>query len=475
MFTTTSPITTRDTGLDATSIQAFADSLQGQVIRPHDPDYDAARRVWNGMIDKYPALIARCAAVSDVVASVHFARSHNLLVAVRGGGHNVAGHATCDGGLVIDLSPMKAVWVDAAARMARAQGGATLADVDRATQAYGLATPLGVVSETGIAGLTLGGGLGWLRNKYGLSCDNVIGADVVTADGRLVRANATENSDLFWAMRGGGGNFGIVTAFEYRLYPVGPEVMFTFVFHHGARMAEGLRFYREYTASAPDEVSSLAFCGQIPANPHFPTASHGLPFIAFGAMYAGLVAEGERYLQPLRDFGQPLLDFSGPTPYLQAQTIFDADYPAGMRYYWKSLNLTSLPDEAIDTIVAHALQQPSPLSTVDLWHIGGQMRRVGPDENAFHGRQAAFVLNPEANWTDGHADAANIGWVRTLIAAMEPFSDGSRYLNFPGLQEEGDKMMRDAYAAQYERLAQVKAKYDPTNLFRLNQNIKPQA
>ncbi len=467
-------IDTPSTALDQATVHSFADGLQGAVTCPGDATYDTARRVWNGMIDRYPAIIAHCAGVADVVACVNFARDNNLALAVGGGGHNVAGHATCDGGLVIDLSPMKAVWVDPEARVARAQGGATLGDVDRATQAYGLAVPLGVVSATGIAGLTLGGGLGWLKNTYGLSCDNVISAEVVTADGRVLTASASENSDLLWAIRGGGGNFGIVTTFEYRLHPVGPEVMFTFVFHDGERMAEALRFYRDFVATAPDEVNSLVFCGQIPASEHFAAEIHGRPFIVLGALYVGPVADGERVVQPLRDFGAPLLDFSGPTQYVDAQTIFDADYPAGMRYYWKSLNLTTLSDEVIDVIADHARRQPSPLSTVDLWHIGGQMRRVGQDESAFNGRQAAFVVNPEANWTDSADDAANIAWVRDLIAALQPFSDGSRYLNFPGFQEEGDSMMRDAFGAQYARLAQVKARYDPTNLFRLNQNIKPQ-
>ncbi|MFN8499115.1 MAG: FAD-binding oxidoreductase [Anaerolineae bacterium] len=474
MSNNTPDTTAMSIALDEATIGAFADSLQGGVTCPGDPTYDSARRVWNGMIDKRPAIIAHCAGVADVVACVNFARENNLALAVRGGGHNVAGHATCDGGLVVDLSPMKAITVDPAARVAHAQGGATLGDLDRATQAHGLATPLGVVSATGIAGLTLGGGLGWLKNTYGLSCDNLISAEVVTADGRVLTASASENSDLFWAIRGGGGNFGIVTTFEYRLHPVGPEVMFTFVFHDGERMAEALRFYRDYVATAPDEVNSLAFCGQIPASEHFPAEIHGRPFIVLGAMYAGPVADGERVLQPLRDFGTPLLDFSGPTQYVAAQSIFDADYPAGMRYYWKSLNLTSLSDEAIDVIATHARRQPSPLSTVDLWHVGGQMRRVGADESAFNGRQAAFVVNLEANWTDSADDAANIAWARDLIAALQPFSDGSRYLNFPGFQEEGDTMMREAFGPQYTRLAQIKAKYDPTNLFRLNQNIKPE-
>jgi hypothetical protein len=457
-------------------VRKFDANMRGDLIHPGDSGYDEARAVWNGMIDRYPALIARPVSVEDVVTAVNFARDNNIVLAVRGGGHNVAGHGTVDGGLVIDLSLMKDVLVDPEARTARAGGGATIGDLDRATQQYGLATPMGVVSATGIAGLTLGGGLGWLRNKYGLSADNLISAQVVTADGRIVTASQRENEDLFWGLRGGGGNFGIVTEFEYRLYPVGPEVAFTFVLHDGQgdRLKEAIRFYRDYAATAPDEVSSLAASGIVPLHPEaFPESIHGRPFVLFGAMYAGPPAQGERVMQPLRDFGQPLIDFSGIMPYLEAQQIFDADYPDGMRYYWKSLNLTRLDDEVIDRFVEHARLQPSVFSTTDLWHIGGMMARVNPEESAFNGRQAAFVLNPEANWEDPAGDEANITWVREFIQAMQEFSDGGRYLNFAGFQEEGDDMMRKAFGPQYARLAALKKKYDPTNLFSLNQNIKP--
>ncbi len=457
-------------------VQELEDNLRGDLIRPGDPDYDEARAVWNGMIDRYPALIARPVTVEDVVAAVNFARGNNILLAVRGGGHNVAGHATVDGGLVIDLSLMKDVLVDPEARTARAGGGATIGDLDRATQQYGLATPMGVVTATGIAGLTLGGGFGWLRNKYGLSADNLISAQVVTADGRIITASQEENDDLLWGLRGGGGNFGIVTEFEYRLYPVGPDVAFTFVLHdsEGDNMKKAIQFYRDYATTVPDEVSSLIASGIVPPHPEvFPEHIHGRPFILFGAMYAGPAEEGERIIRPLRDFGQPLIDFSGVMPYLEAQQVFDADYPDGMRYYWKSLNLTHLEDEVIDRFVKHARLQPSVFSTVDLWHISGVVTRVNPEESAFNGRQAAFLLNPEANWEDSADDEANITWVREFIKDMREFSDGSRYLNFPGFQEEGDEMMRKAFGPQYARLTALKKKYDPTNLFSLNQNIKP--
>jgi FAD/FMN-containing dehydrogenase len=457
------------------ALEALRAIFRGELIQPGDAGYGEARHVWNGMIDRRPALIARCADENDVIAAVSFARDNDLRIAVRGGGHNVAGHATVDDGIVIDLSPMKAVQVDAAAHVARVQGGATLADVDHATQEYGLVVPAGVVSETGIAGLTLGGGMGYLRGKYGLTADNLIAADVVTADGRLIHANEIDHPDLLWALRGGGGNFGIVTAFEFRLYPLGPEVAFTFVFHHGARTREGLQFFREYAATMPDEVSPLAFCGIVPATEHFPESIHGTPFIAFAAMYAGAPDEGERVLQPLRAWSEPLIDMSGRMPYVTAQKAFDEDYPRGLRYYWKSLNLSTLNDDVIDRIVDHAARQPSPYSTIDIWPIGGAVSRVAAETSAFYGRQAAFLINPEANWEDPADDAANIAWARATIDSLQPWSDGSRYLNFPGFQEEGDAMMCAAFGPNYARLVQVKNRYDPHNLFRLNQNIKPTA
>jgi hypothetical protein len=465
-------------GPSQAQIEAFAASLHGELIRPDDPQYDEARAVWNGMINRHPALIARCANVDDVVSSVLFARRHNLMVAVRGGGHNVAGHGTCYGGLVIDLSPMKEVVVDPQARIARAEGGATIDDLDRATQQYGLATPMGVVSKTGIAGLTLGGGYGWLRNKYGLSCDNLIGAEVVTAEGNIVRASETENFDLLWGLRGGGGNFGIVTGFEYRLHPVGPEVAFTFVFHdgEGERMKQAIQLYRDYSAAAPDEISTLMACGIIPPGPDlFPIQIHNKPFVLFGALYAGEPEVGQQLMQPLRDFGEPLFDVSNVMPYVEAQKVFDNDYPNGNRYYWKSLNLSRLDDAVIDRIVKHARLQPSVFSTTDIWHVGGTVARGSAGQSAFHGRQAAFLLSPEANWERPEEDETNITWLRNFIADMQEFSDGSRYLNFPGFQEEGDEMMRQAFGPKYARLVALKNKYDPTNFFSLNQNIKPQA
>lgn len=451
--------------------------FSGQIILPVDEGYEESRKVWNGMIDRYPALIVRPANKADVIEAVNFARTNKLQIAVRGGGHNVAGHGTCDGGIVIDLSMMRKIEVNPVLRTARAEGGVTWGELDAATQAHGLASPGGVFSETGIAGLTLGGGFGWLRNKYGLSCDNLLSAEVVTADGRLIRVSKDRHRDLLWGLRGGGGNFGIVTSFEYQLHPVGPEVMFAFTFYDAEdeeTMKQALRFYRDFCEVAPDEVSTIAALGRIPAEPElFPEAIHGRYFVLLAGLYAGDPQEGQRAMQPLMDFGVPLVNASGVKPYTEAQQTFDADYPNGHRYYWKSLNLMRLNEDVIDRIVKHARQQVSWHSTTDLWHIGGAVARGSAEHSAFNGRHAAFLLNPEANWEHAEDDEVNINWAREFIEDMQEFSDGSRYLNFAGLQEEGDEMMRKAFGPQYTRLMELKAKYDPNNLFSLNQNIKP--
>jgi FAD/FMN-containing dehydrogenase len=462
-----------DSVLDDPTIEAFKSSLRGELLKPGDIGYEEARRIWNGMIDKRPALIARCVGVADVIASVNFAREHELLMAVRGGGHNVAGTAAADGGLVIDLSPMKGIRVDLSAQTVRAEGGVTLGELDHETQAYGLATPLGVVSETGIAGLTLNGGLGWLRRKYGLSSDNLVSADVVTADGRFLTASETENPDLFWGIRGGGGNFGIVTSFEYRLYPVGPEVMVCFVLYPGERAKEVLGFCNEYVAQAPEEVSPLAFLGRVPEMELFPEEWHGKPYAAILTLYAGELEEGARVLQPLRDLGDPIADLSSPMPYVEAQKILDEDYPNGWRYYWKSQNVNTLGDEVIERLMAHAEDAPSDHSTIDVWYQGGAMGRVGAEETAFGDRSVPYLLGIEANWEEPQDDETNVAWARNCVADMRRFSDGGNYLNFPGFLEEGQDLIRDAYGENYERLVALKNEYDPTNLFRMNQNIKP--
>jgi FAD/FMN-containing dehydrogenase len=460
--------------LDRPTVEMFASSLRGKLIRAGDPDYDSARAVWNGMIDRRPALIARCAGTDDVVRVVKFARTHDLLVAVRGGGHNVAGNAVCDGGLVIDLSPMKEIQIDPARRTVRAQAGLTWGELDRATQECGLATSGGLVSDTGIAGLTLCGGVGWLRNKHGLSCDNLIGVEMVTADGQVRTANANEHLDLFWAVRGGGGNFGVVTWFEYRLHPVGPEVALCFVFYPIAEAWEALRFFDRYAAVAPDEVSLISAIATVPHTEAFPVAIQGERFVLFGGCYIGPVDEGLRVLQPLRAWSTPLIDFSGVTKYVDAQTLWDADYPAGKRrYYWKSIYVNDLRDGVIDSVLSAAAECPSHHSNIDILHMGGAVGRIGATESAFGRRDLPYLIGIEANWDAPDEDAPNIAWARALWADLHRFSSGAVYLNFPGFGEEGDALVRASYGGNYERLAMLKRTYDPANLFRMNQNILP--
>jgi FAD/FMN-containing dehydrogenase len=464
----------RPTALDEESVRALGERLRGQLIRPGDGEYEQARLVWNGMIDRRPALIARCAGTEDVVEAVNFAREHGLLVAVRGGGHNVAGHATSDGGIVIDLSPMRKVEVDAERRIVRAGGGALWADVDAATQVYGLAAPGGLVSDTGIAGLTLGGGLGWLRRKHGLSCDNLIGAEVVTAGGRVVYASESENFDLLWGLRGGGGNFGVVTRFEFMLHPAGPEVMAAIVFYPVESARQALRGFRDYTATAPDEVGAVTFFGTIPAAEAYPAELHGRRYLAVGAPYIGPIEEAERALQPLRELAEPMLDLSGPVPFVDLQKMFDEDYPAHtMRYYWKSAFLPGLDDAAIDELIELNERRPSAHSTLDLWHLGGAIARSGPDDSAFTTRHYLYMVAPESNWEHPEEDEENIAWTREVVKQMEREAQGKRYYNFPGLNEEDDSDIQATFDEVYERLVALKNKYDPANLFRLNQNIKP--
>ena len=462
-----------DTVLEERIVEEFGVKLRGELLRSGDTGYDEARRVWNGMIDKHPALVVRCMSAADVINAVNFARDNHLLLAVRSGGHNVVGTATVDGGLLIDLSSMKGIHIDPERRTARAEGGVTIGELDRKTQAFGLATPLGVVSETGIAGLTLGGGLGWLMRKYGLSCDNLVSVEVVTSDGRFLTASEEENPELFWGIRGGGGNFGVVTCFEYRLHPVGPEVMFGFVFYPGDRAKEVLRFLNEYMAQVRDEVSPVGVLGWVPHDQTFPEKCHGEHYVALLAMHAGDVEEGKRVLQPLREFREPIVDFSGSIPYVEAQKLLDEFYPEGGRYYWKSTNVDRLDDEAIECLIAHAETAPSQHSTIHIWYQGGAVGRIKTSETAFGDRSAPMLLSIEANWEDPQDDEANVAWVQGCVFDMRRFSDGGTYLNIAGFLEEGDKLIRDAYGENYERLVALKNEYDPTNLFRLNQNIKP--
>jgi FAD/FMN-containing dehydrogenase len=464
-------ISTMGTVLDEAPIQEFKTSLRGELIRPGDKDYDNARKIWNGMIDKHPALIARCTGVADVISTVNFARTNKLLVAVRGGGHNVAGNAVCDGGIVIDLSRMKGMRVDPASRTARAQAGLTWGEFDHETQAFGLATTGGLISTTGIAGFTLGGGIGWLMRKHGLTCDNLLSADMVTADGKFLTANKNENADLFWGIRGGGGNFGIATSFEYRLHPVG-KVIGGLVLHPAEKAKEVLQFYREYLTKVPDELTSMAAFLTAPPAPFIPENLHGAPVIGIVVCYSGSIEEGEKVVKPLKEFGPPLVDLLGPMPYAALQGMLDAGYPPGLQNYWKAAYLKSISDSAIDTIVDHAARMKSPLSGVHIQHMPGVVNRASADETSFGNRDAAFVLNILGIWSDPKESEVHTRWARELFASMEPFTTGGVYVNFLG--NEGEKRVMAAYGpSKYERLVALKNKYDPTNFFSLNQNIKP--
>ena len=438
-------------------IQNFQAGLRGELLRPTDNGYDDARTIWNAMIDKHPGLIVRCTGVADVVSAVRFARENELLVSVRGGGHNVGGSALCDGGLVIDLSRMKGIHINPVSHIARAQPGLTLGDLDHETQAFGFSVPAGIVSTTGIAGLTVGGGFGWLNRKYGLTCDNLLSADVVTADGQMVTTSEKENPDLFWGIRGGGSNFGIVASFEYQMHPVGPTVLAGVVVHPMARATQLLRFYRDFVADIPDDLTVIPALRIAPPAPFLPEDVHGKPIVAFFVCYSGPVDEGERVLRPFREFGQPLADVVVPKPFNMHQSMLDAVQPPGRNYYWKSDYLTELSDGAIDTIVP-------------LFQLGGASGRVAEDATAYSHRDAAYALNCNASWIEGDSDP-HVQWARDFSTAVQPFASGV-YVNFMG--DEGDERARAAYgSAKYERLVALKNKYDPTNFFRVNQNIKP--
>jgi FAD/FMN-containing dehydrogenase len=461
--------------LEESTIESLRSSLRGELILLGDAVYDEARRVWNGMIDKRPALIVRCAGTEDVIASVNFARDNALLLAVRGGGHNVAGYAVCDGGLVIDLSQMRAVQVDPEARRARAQGGALWGELDRAAQPYALATPGGEVSVTGIAGLTLGGGVGYLRRKYGLSCDNVTSMEVVTADGQLRRASPAEHPDLYWALRGGGGNFGAVTSFEFRLHPVGPTVATLSAMYPLRETRRLLSAWQGFAATAPDEATTAFAIWEVPSHPDIPTDLYGTPVCMFDGMYAGALDAGEALFRPLRELGAPVLDMSARAPYVEVQSSFDDFMPDGDLYYWKSLYLDELSDEAIEAIVSWGERRPNSRILVILRHLGGAINRVDQQATAYGNRSAEYMLSIDGAWTDPQETEANIAWIRAFWDDMQRFSNGGVYLNFPGFGEGETLLWRASYGTNYDRLAAVKAKYDPNNLFRVNQNIKPES
>jgi hypothetical protein len=459
------------TTIDDASLSDLRISFRGPLIRPADAEYDERRRVWNGSIDRHPALIARCTGVADVMAAVRFARKHELLTAVRVGGHSFPGHSTCDGGIVIDLGLMKGTRIDPEGRIARAQAGLLLGELDHETQPFGLAVPAGIVTHTGIAGLTLGGGTGWIQRKYGLTIDNLLSVDLVTADGQFVQASERENADLFWGVRGGGGNFGIVTEFTYRLSPLGPQVLAGPLFWPMEQAPDVLRFYRDWIAGCSDDLMTVVVQRKAPAVPGMPPEKVGEPVIGVVACWAGPIEQGEQALKPLKAFGAPVLDLCRPKPFVVHQASFDPSFPHGQWYYVRSCDVAGLNDAIIDTMSDYGQRIESPITSVAAWQMGGAVARIGEGETAFNGRDADFTFNINGNTKSAEGFEAERQWARDYWSALAPFHT-SVYVNF--LMAEGEARIRQAYGEdKYKRLKALKTKYDPTNLFRLNQNIAP--
>jgi FAD/FMN-containing dehydrogenase len=454
---------------------AEIDWFRGRLISSDHADYDIARAVWNGAIDRRPRLIARCIGTADVVGAVRFAREHDLEISIRAGGHNVAGTAVCDDGIVIDLSAMRAVRVDPANRRAWVQGGALWGDVDRETQTHGLATTGGIVSHTGVAGLTLGGGIGWLMRKHGLTVDNLLAVDVVTADGELLRASEDEHPDLFWALRGGGGNFGVATSFEFRLHSVGPTVLAGPILWDASDAGEVLRIYRDFVRDAPDELGTIVKFTTAPPLPVIPEDLHWRPVVMVGTCYAGPIEDGERALSALRASPTPLLDLVGPKPYVELQSALDSTVLHGWHYYWKATHLPELSDDLIDVIVGHAFSFSSPRSYTAMFHLKGAVSRMAAGRTAFANRHASHAIIHHAAWRPGEEFGdRETAWTREFFAALGPFRAGV-YVNFLGGDEDPDRV-REAYGDSiYDRLADVKTTYDPNNVFHHNQNIRPRS
>ena len=452
-------------------IDALGAAIRGRLLTPVSPGYDEARTIWNAMIDRRPALIVQCQTAADVQKAVRFAARHRLLTCVRGGGHNIAGNAVCDDALMIDLSRMTTVEVDPTAKRARVSPGATLGMFDAEAQKHGLATPLGINSTTGVAGLTLGGGFGWLTRKYGLTVDNLLSVDVVTADGELRRASDRENADLFWAIRGGGGNFGVVTSFEFRLHPVGPEVLAGLVVHPFDDTRALVGYYRSFVATAPEELTVWLVFRKAPPLPFLPANWHGREIAAVAIVYAGDIAQGQKVVEPLRTFGRPIGEHLGPTPYAGFQQAFDPLLTPGARNYWKSHDFRAISDQVVDQIIEYGSKLPSPHCEVFVGQLGGAAARVAPDAMAFCRRDAEFVINVHTRWEDRADDNRCIAWARSLFDAMAPHAIGSVYVNF--MPEDEVDRVPAAFGPNYPKLAALKAKYDPGNLFRVNQNIQP--
>jgi FAD/FMN-containing dehydrogenase len=459
--------------LRAADVGAFSKQISGGVLRAADNAYDEARKVWNATVDRRPALIARCLTTSDVQAAVRFAAAHRMLTSVRGGGHHIAGNAVAEGGLMIDLSGMRTVGIDPRTRTARVDAGALLADLDRESQAHGLATPLGINSTTGVAGLTLGGGFGWLTRRHGLTVDNLRGATVVTADGAVRGVSATAEPDLFWALRGGGGNFGVVTSFEFELHPVGPEVYAGLVVYPFAQAQKVLRAWRDFTAGAPDELTVWTVMRKAPPLPFLPASAHGTDVVIFALVYSGDVEAGQRAAAPVLQFGDPIASALGPSPYAGFQQAFDPLLAPGGRNYWKSNNFSTLSDAALDLMIASAAKLPGPECEIFVAQLGGAMARVPPKATAFVGRDARYIMNVHGRWSDARDDERVRAWARQVFADAAPHATGGGYVNF--LTEDEAERVAASYGANHSRLQAVKQRYDPNNLFRMNLNIAPLA
>jgi hypothetical protein len=457
---------------DRAALRDLRACFKGDLIRPGDASYEEQRKVWNGSIDRHPAVIARCTGAADAIAALRFVSRTGLPLAVRGGGHSFPGLSVCDSGVVVDLRPMNGIRVDPEARAATVRAGVLLGELDRATQAFGLAVPAGIVTHTGISGLTLGGGIGWLMRKFGLTIDQLLSAELITASGDLVRASEAENPDLFWGIRGGGGNFGVVTEFTFRLNPVGPLVLAGPIFWPMAESPRLLRFYRDWIAEAPDELMTIVIHRKAPPLPFVPPELHGKPVVAIACCYAGPIEEGERVVGPLRRFGRSVLDLCRPKPFLEHQAMFDPTFPHGRWYYMRACDVAELSDEVIDVTAEHSARIQSPLTAFPIWQMGGAVAGKSDDDTAFNGRRAGHTFNIAAITGSAEGFAQEREWARSLWSALESHHMGSVYVNF--LMDEGEERVREAYGgARYERLKALKLKYDPQNLFRLNQNIPP--
>lgn len=457
--------------LRQTDVYDLSDRISGGLLTAADGRYKDARKVWNGMVDRRPALIARCLTVSDVQSAVRFASAHRMLVSVRGGGHHIAGNAVAEGGLMIDLSGMRSVSVNASERTARVGPGALLADFDRAAQAHGLATPLGINSTTGVAGLTLGGGFGWLTRRHGLTIDNLLAVTIVTADGEVHVASPTSEPELFWAVRGGGGNFGVVTSFDFRLHPVGPDVYAGLVVYPFAQARQVLRAWRDFTSSAPDELSVWTVLRKAPPLPFLPESAHGSEVVILPLLYCGDIEAGQRAVAPVMQFGDPIGSALGPTPYVEFQSAFDPLLAPGARNYWKSNNFSTLTDAALEVAVASASRLPGPECEIFIAQLGGAMLRVAPAATAFVARDARYIMNVHGRWSDVRDDELVRAWARRVFQDAAPHASSSGYVNF--LTEDEAERVAASYGANYARLQAVKRRFDPDNLFRMNLNIEP--